>query len=196
MARSLCFSRLLFNVHVWSSLSPWAVRRLNSDYMRVLRRVAVQPKYKAGQWTDEKVRVCLNMPEIMCYISQNRLCYLAQLAKGRADTLLSLLNGSCQLPWVISWSNIDITCFSPLATRSTMRRSGRTTLHGSLTSGSDRCAAGFARHQSWMKVRRKEDASERLKTSTCSSVGPAASVLKATEPSGAMSRWLTRREHL
>ena len=50
---------------------------------------------------DEKVRECLNMPEIMCYISQNRLCYLAQPAKGRADTLLSLLNVSCQLPWVI-----------------------------------------------------------------------------------------------
>ena len=47
-----------------------------------------------------------------------------------------------------------------------------------------------------MKVRRKEAASERLKTSTCSSVGPVAYVLKATEPSGAMSRWLTRREHL
>ena len=45
--------------------------------------------------------MCLNMPEIMSYISQNRLCYLAQLAKGRADTLLSLLNVSCQLPWVI-----------------------------------------------------------------------------------------------
>ena len=29
------------------------------------------------------------------------LCYLAQLAKGRADTLLGLLNVSCQLPWVI-----------------------------------------------------------------------------------------------
>ena len=52
-----------------------------------------------------------------------------------------------------------------------MRQSGRNTLHGSLTSGSDRCAAGFARHQSWMKVRRKEDASGRLKTSTYSSVG-------------------------
>ena len=69
--------------------------------MRVLRRIAGQPKYKAGQWTDEKVRVCLSMPEILCYISQNRLCYLVQLAKGRADTLLSLLNVSCQLPWVI-----------------------------------------------------------------------------------------------
>ena len=69
--------------------------------MRVLRRVAGQPKYKAGQWTDEKVRVCLNMPEILCYISQNRLCYLTQLAKGCADNLLSLLNVSCQLPWVI-----------------------------------------------------------------------------------------------
>ena len=101
MARSFCFSRLLFNVHVWSSLSPWAVRRLNGCYMRVLRRVAGQPKYKAGQWTDEKVRVCLYMPEIMCYISQNRLCYLAHLAKGRADTLLRLVNVSFQLPWVI-----------------------------------------------------------------------------------------------
>ena len=200
LARSLCFSRLLFNVHVWSSLSPWAVRRLNGGYMRVLRRIAGQPKYKAGQWTDEKVRVCLSMPEIMCYISQNRLCYLAQLAEGRADTLSSLLNVSCHLPWVILVKQDLVQLWTdrhrPLATRSTVQRSGRTTLHGSLTSGSDRCAAGFARHQSWMKARRREAASERLKTSACSSVGPVAYVLKATEPSGAVSRWLTRREHL
>ena len=88
LARSLCFSRLLFNVHVWSSLSPWVVRRLNGGYC-------------GAAWTDEKVRVCLNMPEILCYISQNMFCHLAQLAKGRADNLLSLLNVSCQLPWVI-----------------------------------------------------------------------------------------------
>ena len=135
LARSLCFSRLLFNVHVWSSLSPWAVRRLNGGYMRVLQRIAVQPKYKACQWTDEKVRVCLNMPEIMCYISQNRLCYLAQLAEGRADTLLSLLNMSCQLPWVILVKQDLVQLWTdrhrPLATRSTMQRFGRTTLHGS-----------------------------------------------------------------
>ena len=101
LARSLWFSRLLKNVHVWSSLSPSAVRRLNNGFMRVLRRIAGQPKYKAGQWTDEKVRVCLNMPEILCYISQNRLCYLTQLSKGRAVNLVSLLNVSCKLPWVI-----------------------------------------------------------------------------------------------
>ena len=61
---------------------------------------------------------------------------------------------------------------------------------------SDRCAAGFARHQPWMKARRREDANERPKTRTCSSVGLAACTLKATEPSDAMNRWLTRREHL
>ena len=47
-----------------------------------------------------------------------------------------------------------------------------------------------------MKVRREEDANEKLGTNTCSNVVSAACALKATEPSGAMSRWLTRREHL
>ena len=90
--------------------------------MRVLRRIAVQPIYKTGQWTDEKVRVCLNMQEIMCHISQNRLCYLAQLAKGRAGTLLSLLNVSCQLPWVTPVKQDLVQLWTdrhrPLATRS------------------------------------------------------------------------------
>ena len=76
---------------------------------------------------------------------------------------------------------IDTTCFSHLATRSTMRRFGRTKLHGFLTSGSDRCAAGFARHQPWMKARRKEDANERPKTSTRASAGLAECALKAHE---------------
>ena len=118
------------------------------------------------------------MPEIMCYISQNRLCYLAQLAKGRADTLLSLLDVSCQLPWVILVKQDLVQLWTD---RHHMFQSGRNTLHGSLTSGSDRCAARFARHQSWMKVRRKEDPSGRLKTSACSSAGPAACALKAPQ---------------
>ena len=68
---------------------------------------------------------------------------------------------SCQ-PRGSSWSNriccssgpIDTTCFSRLAIRLNVRRPGRTTSRGFLISGSDRCAAGFARRQLWMKVRR------------------------------------------
>ena len=41
------------------------------------------------------------MPEILFYISQNRLCYLAQLARRRADTLLSLSERELPAPWVI-----------------------------------------------------------------------------------------------
>ena len=47
-----------------------------------------------------------------------------------------------------------------------------------------------------MKVRRKVEANARPKTSTYPSVGLAARALKETEPSDAMSAWLTRREHL
>ena len=50
-------------------------------YMRVLRRIAGQPMYKAGQWTDVKVRECLNMPEILC--SRRAGCATCHSLRGR-----------------------------------------------------------------------------------------------------------------
>ena len=73
LARSLCFSRLLYNVHfhVWSSVSPWAGRRLNSGYMRVLRRIAVQPKYK-NRSVDrrESPRVSQHARDSLLYLAE------------------------------------------------------------------------------------------------------------------------------
>ena len=142
---------------------------VNGSCVRVLRTIAGQPKY--SRWTGAKVRVCLIMPENLCYISQNRLCHLAQLTKRRADTLLSLLIASS------SWSNriccssgqIDTTCFSRLTTRLKMRRTGQIASRVFHISGSGRCAAGFERRELWMKMRRKVEANAKPKTSTCSS---------------------------
>ncbi len=39
-AWSLVFSRLFYNIHLWSNLQSKAVKHLNGLYMRVLRRIA------------------------------------------------------------------------------------------------------------------------------------------------------------
>ena len=74
LARSLCFSRLLYNVHVWSSLSPWAVRRLNSGYMRVLRRIAGQPKHKAQVSGQTRKSACASTCQRFSAISRRTGC--------------------------------------------------------------------------------------------------------------------------
>ena len=44
-AWSLVFSRLFYNIHLWSAMQIVAVKRLNAMYMRVLRRVANNCRY-------------------------------------------------------------------------------------------------------------------------------------------------------
>ena len=134
---------------------------------------------------------------------RNRLGYLAQLAKGtcrhcvkpaECGVASSLGSSRSNKIWCSS-GPIDIVPWPP---DRQCNGSGRTTLHGFPHQWKRQVRSWICTSFSpWMKVRRKEAASERLKTSTCFKCGDLwRNVLKATEPSGAMSRWLTRREHL
>jgi hypothetical protein len=65
---SLVVSRLLYNVHVWSHVSQAAYCRLNSVYMRGLRRIADRTKYDAksarATGSDQSVREILGVPSL------------------------------------------------------------------------------------------------------------------------------------
>ena len=92
LATALVFSRLFYNVFVWSSLSSWALTKLNVMYMRVLRRIAGAVRFNADSgMTDLQVRVMLVVPSIECYISRLRLSYLVSLVSSPAHTLKALL---------------------------------------------------------------------------------------------------------
>ena len=145
LARSLSFSRLLFNVHVWSSLSQWAVRRLNGCLHEGAPKSCGAAKIQSWKHARDHLLHFAEhvvLPGPTCERTSRHFVKPVE----------------CELPAPLSsWSN-KIWCSSGLID--------------------------------------KGDPSGRLKTSSCSSVGPAAYVLKATQPSGAMSGWLTRREHL
>ena len=104
LAASLVLSRLFFNIHVWSVLPSVCLQRINTMYMRVLRRCMGQVRFKGGGLTDLQVRVAIGKPSVECVISRNRLVYFSQLLRSPASQLRSLLSfrgGSGErLPWV------------------------------------------------------------------------------------------------
>ena len=105
---SLVLSRLLYNVQTWSALSQAAYNRLNSIYMRGLRRIAACSKYDAQSahvaGSDASVRTLLGVPSLQCIIMQRRLLLLASVLRNGSVRLVSLLaaygRGGQQLPWV------------------------------------------------------------------------------------------------
>ena len=105
---SLVLSRLLYNVQTWSALSHTAYNRLNSIYMRGLRRIAACAKYDAQSahvaGSDASVRTLLGVPSLQCIIMQRRLLLLASVLRNGSVRLVSLLaaygRGGQQLPWV------------------------------------------------------------------------------------------------
>ena len=106
---SLICSRLLYNTELYvidgSSSSLLVLRKLNSVYMRVLRRIAGEMRY--GQkpcMRDIEVRIAFGIPSIDCRLRKMRLRYLSRmLAKGPAAlvTLLSCSGPSRleRMPW-------------------------------------------------------------------------------------------------
>ena len=105
---SLVISRLLYNVHVWSVLSQSMYTRLNSVYMRALRRIAGRSCYDATSahrgGTDAAVRLELGASSLQCLLMQRRLTFLASILKNGSHGLHALLattgRDSQPLPWV------------------------------------------------------------------------------------------------
>ena len=103
---SLVVSRLLYNVHVWSSLPRAAYLTLNSVYMRGLRRIANCCRYskESASLPDVEVRKILGVCSFQCLLSQRRLLLLSSVVRFGSDHLKALLSvsgrGHRRLPWV------------------------------------------------------------------------------------------------
>ena len=106
LAMALVMSRLLYNVHVWSTVTATTYAKLNTVYMRVLRRLSGLhwSGSVAGRVNDLQVRRRLNAPSLESLIRQRRLLYFATLMRSDAHALISMLSvvdndGSPLLPW-------------------------------------------------------------------------------------------------
>jgi hypothetical protein len=105
---SLVLSRLLYNVQTWSVVPQAAYNKLNSVYMRGLRRIAACSKYDAetahAAGTDARVRALLEAPSLQCTLMQRRLLLLASVLRNGSPRILSMLaargQGGQLLPWV------------------------------------------------------------------------------------------------
>ena len=93
---SLVISRLLYNTQLWvigSTSSHTAVRRLNTVYMQVARRIADCARYGQERCdTDLGVRRKLSIVSIECRMRQMRLLYLGRLVRFGPEPLLALLS--------------------------------------------------------------------------------------------------------
>ena len=101
---SLVLSKLVFNVHVWSSFHGKPRNIINQMYMRSWRRVAGDPRYGKTVFSDYEIRVLLGVPSIDCYVRKRRLLYMSRLAAANFDALHAALqakgtNGS-KMPWI------------------------------------------------------------------------------------------------
>jgi hypothetical protein len=82
-------------------------KRLNSVYMRVLRRIAGACRFNAvGNKTDAMVRRELNMPSMQCLIVRRRLMLLMSVLRSEVKSLMALMaavsarGDKSRLPWV------------------------------------------------------------------------------------------------
>ena len=81
LAASLVFSRLLYNVHVWTTWTIAAYRRLNGFYMRVLRCIAGCRRFDSTcRLNDMAVRGLLEQPSLQCLIAKARLNLFSTIA--------------------------------------------------------------------------------------------------------------------
>ena len=104
LAFSLIVSKLVYNVHVWSSFGGKPRRQLNVVYMKVWRRIASKSRYAAGCGNDLLIRQILDVPSLDCLMRKNRLKYLSRLLVAGIPALDALLHSrgklDTKLPWV------------------------------------------------------------------------------------------------
>jgi hypothetical protein len=79
LAFSLVFSRLLYGVQTWQSVTKWCYEKLNGTYMRVLRRIAGLHFEKGKKCiSNTEVRRTLCIPSLECLIMQRRLLHFGK----------------------------------------------------------------------------------------------------------------------
>ena len=86
---SLVCSRLLYNVHVWTSMSRREYAKLSGVYMRGARAIGGKQRFdkaSAAEASDSQVRQQLGWPNLHCVIARRCLslfAFLLQNALGR-----------------------------------------------------------------------------------------------------------------
>ena len=103
---SLIVSRLVYCVHTWGEVCSSAYRRLNSVYMRGLRRICGACRYDAESaraYTDRQVRELLGVMSLQCLLARRRLLLLSQVVRHGGRQLLAMLavrgNDGSRLQW-------------------------------------------------------------------------------------------------
>ena len=106
MANSLVFSRLFYNVHLYSAVSNFILQKLGVVDMGVLRRIIGQQWQRGSKvLTDEAVRGVLCVRSLPTVLRQKRLIYLATLVRSDAHMLHAMLSfrgvssDSPRMPW-------------------------------------------------------------------------------------------------
>ena len=99
------FALLFQGTQAWSAVSLLSLKKLNTVYMRVLRRIAAKLRFDSScSMTDQQLRVLLNMLAIEMLIAQLRLGYLRQVLTSPVPQLRALLavrdKEGQLLPWV------------------------------------------------------------------------------------------------
>ncbi|CAE8732350.1 unnamed protein product [Polarella glacialis] len=101
-ANSLVFSRLFYNVRLWSNLAGRPLQMLEGVYARVVRAIGGCRRFSGGGDTDYQVRVALEFPSVECLLSRRRLVYASRLLRRQPASLIALLqqtSGHQRMPW-------------------------------------------------------------------------------------------------
>ena len=107
---ALVVSRLTYNVQTWSNITTNMYKKLNSVYMRGLRRIAARSKFDKQSahegGSDHHVRLELNAMSLQCVIIHKRLLLVAAVLRHGPPHLLTMLASytdnadRAPLPWV------------------------------------------------------------------------------------------------
>jgi hypothetical protein len=114
--QSLILSRLLFGTQSWTTLAVGAIKRINTVYMTVVRRIGNAMRFKAtDNISDYEARKAINAPSIECLLLRSRLLYLSSLARFGPRVLLGMLaavvhdqpgsNGVRRMSWATQITN-------------------------------------------------------------------------------------------
>ena len=103
LAKSLSFSRLLYNAGTWDTLSPAAARLIRRSYMQTLRTVARMHNTKTddAHTTDLQVLASLEEPQVEVVMMVHRLRYLVRLIRYGPPALIRVVMS--QHTWTKSW---------------------------------------------------------------------------------------------
>lgn len=111
LAKSLLFSRLLYNCGTWSHLSSKALRSIRSPYMSVFRVIygMCNNSDSDKHYTDREVLKEASEPEVHNVVRFNRLRYLLRLFKHDPTTLIRMTILMSNVP--SSWAGLLVQDF-------------------------------------------------------------------------------------